>query len=1043
MPTAPPSAPVPIASPSVEVSPLTPRAALSAAGEAARSWVEDAAPRLAGAISFSTIFSIAPMLILVVAIAGMFWGNQPDVVQARLLAELQGLVGANGADAVGAVLDNAERPGGGGLFATLAGVFTLLIGATALFAQLQDSLNVIWGVKVSPRENALWVLVRQRLLSFGMILTVCFLLLVSLVLSVAVSAASDWLGISGVLLQLVNVVVSLGIITLLFALIYQYLPDADIAWRDVWVGAFVTAALFTLGKLGIGLYLGNSSTASTYGAAGSFVVLLLWIYYSVMILLYGAEVTKVFATRFGRGIRPNENAVRVVTETVEVNETLVRHASKEEEKALVQRAAAPLAAPSGPLRATSKPGLFRRHDAGAGGLSGGPHDEAPLNAGSWIVVRRQHSAGRAGGVPLTTNNERRTTNPSRCPPLAALPRATRAAPPAAPASTTARMRRQACAASRTAPASAMWTQRAVRCVTRATLARIRALAIPPAYTDVWICPDPQGHLQATGRDARGRKQYRYHADWHAVRGETKYHRLARFGEALPALRRRVDEDLRARTLTRAKVIAAVVTLLEHSGERIGSAEYARTNQTYGLSTLRDRHAKIDGTTLRLRFKGKHGLAREVTLRDRRLARIVQQCRDLPGQPLFQYDTDAGPHPITSSDVNAYLREATGEAYTAKDFRTWNGTLAAARYLAAHPCESDTQAARQRHLKALCEAVAAELGNTVAVCRKHYIHPALFDAFEAGTFEARWAQGARRRAPACARRRRGGARRACSPERSGQRQAEHPAVRLRKAHAAQVGRVLGAAGRAQDLGDAACAEKVGLLVKEKVAGLEVAVGRDHEVEFGHEGVRAAPLGDEHAGGHEVAEHEERQVLRGGREHEVGPEALDVGAVVVEEVGQVVGVGADFEDAEVLLRAQHPGEVVQVDADDDRVDRRHRVGADQEAVRRKGRRADQVDDAQSQQRAHHERDRDERRGDVAEQFEEGVRGHSRSQPRRGRPCAAAARPEALRTQASRPGVRPAPQGRDACARSAAASAGWSRSRAKSSNVKPGATLHAASV
>ncbi|HYE59505.1 MAG TPA: hypothetical protein VD948_13420 [Rhodothermales bacterium] len=274
---------------------------------------------------------------------------------------------------------------------------------------------------------------------------------------------------------------------------------------------------------------------------------------------------------------------------------------------------------------------------------------------------------------------------------------------------------------------------------RTTLERIRRLAIPPAYTDVWICADADGHIQATGRDARGRKQYRYHPDWHTVRGETKYHRLRVFGEALPALRRRVDEDLSRPALTREKVVAAVVALLDASGERIGSPAYVRTNKTFGLSTLRDRHARIEGTTLQLRFRGKHGLSREVWLRDRRLARTVQRCRDLPGQTLFQYETADGPRPITSTDVNAYLREVTGGDFTAKDFRTWAGTVAAARFLAGQACEDETKMARQRYVRSLCEAVAQQLGNTVAVCRKHYIHPAVLAAFEDGSFEKRWAK----------------------------------------------------------------------------------------------------------------------------------------------------------------------------------------------------------------------------------------------------------------------------------------------------------------
>lgn len=272
---------------------------------------------------------------------------------------------------------------------------------------------------------------------------------------------------------------------------------------------------------------------------------------------------------------------------------------------------------------------------------------------------------------------------------------------------------------------------------RATLGRIAALAIPPAYTDVWICADAHGHLQATGRDAKGRKQYRYHPDWSAARGETKYARMRTFGEALPALRRRLDADLGARALSREKVLALIVTLLDRTHLRVGNREYAKNNRTYGLTTLLDRHATVDGARITFRFKGKHGKLNAVTLRDARLARAVHRCRDVPGQSLFQYETDAGPHDVTSTDVNAYLREVTGEAFTAKDFRTWGGTVAGARYLAALEEEDASDAARKRSLNAMVEAVAADLGNTKAVSRKHYIHPRLFELYETGDFAGTW------------------------------------------------------------------------------------------------------------------------------------------------------------------------------------------------------------------------------------------------------------------------------------------------------------------
>ena len=261
-----------------------------------------------------------------------------------------------------------------------------------------------------------------------------------------------------------------------------------------------------------------------------------------------------------------------------------------------------------------------------------------------------------------------------------------------------------------------------------TLARIRALAIPPAYSEVWICPDPLGHIQATGRDARGRKQYRYHPRWRSARDETKYARMAAFGRALPAIRARVDADLSRRGLPREKVVATVVRLLELTLIRVGNDEYARSNKHFGLTTLRNRHASLHGAEIEFSFRGKSGVEHRTGVHDRRLARIVKSCQDLPGQRLFQYLDETGARrPIGSADVNAYLHEIAGQAFTAKDFRTWAGTLAAAKALALQPAPaSDSEA---RHAVALCvKATAGLLGNTPAVCRSAYIHPEVLTAF---------------------------------------------------------------------------------------------------------------------------------------------------------------------------------------------------------------------------------------------------------------------------------------------------------------------------
>ena len=266
----------------------------------------------------------------------------------------------------------------------------------------------------------------------------------------------------------------------------------------------------------------------------------------------------------------------------------------------------------------------------------------------------------------------------------------------------------------------------------ATLARIRKLAIPPAYTDVWICADPRGHLQATGRDARGRKQYRYHADWRQVRDAQKYDRLGAFAERLPALRAQVCSDLALPGLPRRKVVAALVRLLQVSLIRIGNEEYSRSNGSYGLTTLRNRHVRVRGRRLRFDFLGKSARFHSIELNDPRLARVVRQCQELPGQRLFQFRAaDGAVQNIDSDDVNAYIRDCAGPEFSAKDFRTWAGTLLAARELCAAAAASSA-AGRKRRVAAAVAAVAAQLRNTAAVCRSCYIHPAVLEAYEAGT-----------------------------------------------------------------------------------------------------------------------------------------------------------------------------------------------------------------------------------------------------------------------------------------------------------------------
>jgi len=265
----------------------------------------------------------------------------------------------------------------------------------------------------------------------------------------------------------------------------------------------------------------------------------------------------------------------------------------------------------------------------------------------------------------------------------------------------------------------------------ATLARIKSLAIPPAWQDVWICAQGNGHLQATGRDARGRKQYRYHPRWRSVRDEVKYERMIAFGRALPAIRKAVDAALGLPGLPREKVLATIVYLLEATMMRIGNEEYAKENKSFGLTTLRNRHVRIDGKEVGFRFRGKSGVWHDVKVEDRRLARIIARTRDLPGQELFQYvDDDGTTHAIDSADVNDYLRTITGEDYTAKDFRTWSGTVLAALALQEfEKFDSETQA--KKNVVRAIESVAKKLGNTPSVCRKCYVHPAVLDAYMDG------------------------------------------------------------------------------------------------------------------------------------------------------------------------------------------------------------------------------------------------------------------------------------------------------------------------
>ncbi|MBW3637549.1 MAG: DNA topoisomerase IB [Armatimonadetes bacterium] len=267
---------------------------------------------------------------------------------------------------------------------------------------------------------------------------------------------------------------------------------------------------------------------------------------------------------------------------------------------------------------------------------------------------------------------------------------------------------------------------------KTTIERINSLAIPPAYQNVWICPDARGHIQATGFDERGRKQYRYHPKWREVRDETKFARTIAFARALPKIRDKTAQDLSQKGFPREKVLAAIVQLLEKTAIRVGNEEYARQNKSYGLTTMRNQHAQVEGGTVHFHFRGKSGKWHDIDLQDRRLASIIKKMSDLPGQSLFQYrDSDGNLHHVESSDVNAYLKEIAGEEFTAKDFRTWAGTVAASLALAEFE-NFESEAAAKSNIVAAIKSVSQKLGNTPAVCRKSYIHPTVIESYMDGS-----------------------------------------------------------------------------------------------------------------------------------------------------------------------------------------------------------------------------------------------------------------------------------------------------------------------
>jgi DNA topoisomerase-1 len=264
----------------------------------------------------------------------------------------------------------------------------------------------------------------------------------------------------------------------------------------------------------------------------------------------------------------------------------------------------------------------------------------------------------------------------------------------------------------------------------AEIKRINALVIPPAYTDVWICPDPRGHLQATGRDARGRKQYRYHPRWREIRDENKYSRMIEFGLALPKVRKQLEAQLAEPGIGRDKVMATVISLLDATLIRIGNSQYARDNRSYGLTTLRNKHVEVRGNAILFQFRGKSGVEHQISVTDRRLARVIKRCMELPGQNLFQYlDDDGERHTVSSSDINAYLQRLTGADFTAKDYRTWAGSALALATLRKLHWEPEADA--KKHIVDMVKAVSRQLGNTPAICRKCYIHPAVLEGFMQG------------------------------------------------------------------------------------------------------------------------------------------------------------------------------------------------------------------------------------------------------------------------------------------------------------------------
>ncbi len=269
-----------------------------------------------------------------------------------------------------------------------------------------------------------------------------------------------------------------------------------------------------------------------------------------------------------------------------------------------------------------------------------------------------------------------------------------------------------------------------------TLSRIHALVLPPAWEGVWICPDPAGHLQATGIDARGRKQYRYHPAWHELRSQTKFYHLYELGKALPAIRERIDRDLSRQGLPLEKVLAALVSIMQHTGIRIGSNEYEKLYGSFGLSTLKDKHVRIKGHEVRFTFKGKKGVSQQLSLKSRRLARIVQQCRDIPGEELFQFmNGDGIAQAVDSGRLNSYIKEISGGNFTAKDFRTWTGTLTALQAFREIGCAVASETEAKRNINTALDTVSRYLGNTRAVCRKYYVHPAILDLYACSKLES--------------------------------------------------------------------------------------------------------------------------------------------------------------------------------------------------------------------------------------------------------------------------------------------------------------------